>query len=1274
MPLDPRRVQAVFLSAVEYHEPAERTAVLDRECSTDSELRQQVETLLLAHDRPVSVLDQPIVGPASYGIVPPTRPAEIAPKAPGPESPVDASTGPDPTVGVVPDADYTRGIGTTLELSARAGPAISGYEIMGELGRGGMGVVYRARQVRLNRPCAIKMILGGAHASPEAATRFLAEAEAVARLQHANIVQIHHIGEVDGLPYFELEYVDGGSLDRQLDGTPWPARRAIELIEAVARGVAEAHRQGIVHRDLKPANILMAADGTPRITDFGLAKSLASDSGLTRTDSIMGSPGYMAPEQAEGRTKRVGPPADVYALGAILYELLTGRPPFVGATVLETLEQVRTTEPVAPSRLVPHLPRDVETIALKCLHKDPVKRYESATALAEDLRRYLGGESILARPVGPIERGWRWYRRNPVVAGLAASLAALLVLATAASLAAYARMSNLASGEHAARLTAERETQAARDARVREAAQRLRAEANFRKARAAVDGYLTTVSESQLLKVPGLQPLRGELLESALRFYRDFLKKRGDDPTLRAELAATQARIGRIQTELGAVEAARRSLKSAIAAYQAEIIKNPQDLALRTALADAWLSLGDLAFTSGGQNAGQELLAACENNAELREGLARDRADDPDRQRDLADALGRLGVALDGAGRDGLSAHLRGAEIRLAHFLNAPDDPKLNFGIGESMNNIAACISNSECQEDILAMQLRGEDYIRFAYDRQPHMIEYGCDATTASMNVLRAYRYLGRKDETVAQARKAVEHCRRLVRDHPAAPIAKRQLVWALEELVQSQRDAGRTAEAARTAREFGQWLDLVADTPQWMFNGARWHSRLSLWEDERKSSPTNQEQDEGDREADRAVEQLRRAIEAGFADLEAIRKDKALDTLRGRADFQKLVANLEERLRAHPQGAPVATRSESEPEPGPASRAERVFRARVDRAAVLHAVGEIQRGRGRHDAARDALDAARVLCEQLIGERPGDAPLLATLVDTHRTLGRMDWDAGRLAPAEAHLAVVVAAAPGDIELRLTRDHILAELGRDNEARDDIARLLASAPLSQAASRRAAAVQARLARWDLAAETMATLLERDPGDHWNWCISAALRARAGDAGRYRRLSRRMLDRFRDTDNPEIAERTAKYSLLPLPGPEQEDAARLAERTVAGATEPLRRWAGAAKGLADYRRGRFADAVAAIEKDHSADDGREWNLQVMAGSVRAMALMRLGRREEARAALEKASGLYRSNVPQAIALDPGAFWTDLLICEVLLREAEVLVVLDPAFPADPFVQ
>src|SRR5262249_20867906 len=249
----------------------------------------------------------------------------------------------------------------------RAAPAISGYELVGELGRGGMGVVYRARQLRLNRPCALKMILAGAHATPDAAARFLAEAAAVAKLQHPHIVQIFHIDEHDGFPYFEMEYVGGGSLAARLDGTPRPPREAARLVETLAGAMAEAHRRGVVHRDLKPANILLTPEGAPKVADFGLAKLVDVEAGLTRADSGLGSPSYKAPEQAEGKNRGIGPAVDLYALGAILYEKVTGRPPFLGATVLETLQQVKTAEPVPPSRLVPGLSRDIETIALKCL-------------------------------------------------------------------------------------------------------------------------------------------------------------------------------------------------------------------------------------------------------------------------------------------------------------------------------------------------------------------------------------------------------------------------------------------------------------------------------------------------------------------------------------------------------------------------------------------------------------------------------------------------------------------------------------------------------------------------------------------------------------------------------------------------------------------------------------------------------------------------------------------------------------------------------------------
>jgi hypothetical protein len=319
-------------------------------------------------------------------------------------------------------------------LSAWAGVAVPGYEVLGELGRGGMGVVYKARQVRLGRLVALKMVLAGGHAGPDELARFRTEAEAVARLNHPGIVQIYEVGEHQGLPYFSLEFCPGGSLAQKLGGTPLPARQAAELVEALARAVEAAHRAGVVHRDLKPANVLLTAEGKAKVTDFGLAKKLG-EAGQTASGAVMGTPSYMAPEQAGGKTKEIGPAADVYALGAILYEALTGRPPFKAATAMDTILQVLERQVMPVRQLQPGVPRDLETVCLKCLQKEPAKRYASAAALAEDLRRFQAHEPIKARPVGAVERGWRWCRRNPVVASLAAAVTCAVLLGAGIALA-----------------------------------------------------------------------------------------------------------------------------------------------------------------------------------------------------------------------------------------------------------------------------------------------------------------------------------------------------------------------------------------------------------------------------------------------------------------------------------------------------------------------------------------------------------------------------------------------------------------------------------------------------------------------------------------------------------------------------------------------------------------------------------------------------------------------------------------------------------------------
>jgi WD40 repeat protein len=396
----------IFSTARRIDDPAARRLYVREACGGDLALAGRVEALLRAHDEGPTFLASPSkeLGELLGALNAPTTAPAPPPGVEGPPAPR---------------------------------PAPAGYEVLGELGRGGMGVVYKARQAGLNRLVALKMILAGSHAGPDDLARFRSEAEAVAALQHPNIVQIFEVGERDGLPFFSLELVEGGSLADRLDGAPWPARPAAELVAALARAMHYAHSRGVVHRDLKPANVLLAsggltppveattggsrpplADAVPKITDFGLAKQLDGAAGRTRTGAVMGTPSYMAPEQAGGRPKEIGPACDVYALGAILYELVTGRPPFRADTALDTILQVTGDDPVPPRRLAPKLPRDLETVCLRCLEKAPARRYASAGSLADDLQRFLDSKPIQARPAPAWERLAKWARRRPAVAAL----------------------------------------------------------------------------------------------------------------------------------------------------------------------------------------------------------------------------------------------------------------------------------------------------------------------------------------------------------------------------------------------------------------------------------------------------------------------------------------------------------------------------------------------------------------------------------------------------------------------------------------------------------------------------------------------------------------------------------------------------------------------------------------------------------------------------------------------------------------------------------------
>jgi serine/threonine-protein kinase len=501
--------------------------------------------------------------------------------------------------------------------SARGGQnTIAGYEILEVLGRGAMGVVYKARQRGLKRIVALKMILAGDHAGEDELTRFRTEAEAAGQLQHVNIVQVYEVGEHEGRPFLSLEYVSGGSLKQRLEGKPQPVLAAAQLIQVLAQAMDFAHRHGVIHRDLKPANVMLtdtrasgSSDstlskaplveelyGVPKIADFGLAKRLEEDKGQTRSGTILGTPSYMAPEQAEGRSKEVGPLADQYALGAVLYELLTGRPPFQGQTVWDTLDQVRSQEPVPPSRLQPKVPRDLETVCLKALQKDPNKRYPTTGALAEDLRRFVAGEPIHARPVSAPERFWRWCRRNPKVATLSGFLALSIVVALVGLSWFTIRLSNEKKATEQQKEFAEEQEQIA-EANA-DAAQEQRGLA------LNALGNMVTSVQGELEKKEGTLELRKKILEMAMKDLDKVWEKRAPKVSLKdSTLAAACVKMGGLSLQLGEVEQGFEQLKRSQSIYAALVQLDPTNAVGKANLAIALMQLGSASLEMQGRSA-----------------------------------------------------------------------------------------------------------------------------------------------------------------------------------------------------------------------------------------------------------------------------------------------------------------------------------------------------------------------------------------------------------------------------------------------------------------------------------------------------------------------------------------------------------------------------------------------------------------------------------------------------------------------------------------------
>ena len=449
------------------------------------------------------------------------------------------------------------------------------------IGRGGMGVVHRARQLGLDRRVALKTIAAGRDASPHLIERFRREFEAVASLNHPAIVPIHDVGVRDGVPFYAMELLEGGSLADRLAAGPLPIPEAVALAERLARAVDYAHRKGIIHRDLKPSNILFDAEGAAKVADFGLAKRLDADpaDAATRSSVLLGTPSYMAPEQVAGRPEAVGLAVDIHALGAILFECLAGRPPFLASSPLETLELIRTAEPPSPTRFRRDLPADLGTICLTCLEKDPARRYASAALLADDLGRFARGETILARPAGRLDRAVKWARRRPAEAAFAALLTLSLAGTIAGLLAHQARL----------RAALDREAEAASDAR----RQRGIAESNYRDARDAITGILAALSDPRFAGSPRLAEVYRAQAEAALAFYDRVLGRTdSSNPVIRRDTAKAAVEAANLQITLGRPDPAEANLLRAQRLYEPLLATSPRDQALLREQMIAHIKLG----------------------------------------------------------------------------------------------------------------------------------------------------------------------------------------------------------------------------------------------------------------------------------------------------------------------------------------------------------------------------------------------------------------------------------------------------------------------------------------------------------------------------------------------------------------------------------------------------------------------------------------------------------------------------------------------------------
>ncbi|MFO0960389.1 MAG: serine/threonine-protein kinase [Isosphaeraceae bacterium] len=679
------------------------------------------------------------------------------------------------------------------------------YEVVRELGRGGMGVVYEARQVSLNRPVALKLIKAGLLADDAELLRFQNEAEAVALLDHPGIVSAYEVGEHDGQQYLAMKLIRGDSLSSSLAKYRDDPRAAASLVAEAAEAVAHAHSRGILHRDLKPANILVDADGHPHITDFGLAKRLESDIEMTASGAILGTPAYMAPEQATGRRGGITTATDIYGLGAVLYALLTGRAPFAGDTVIETLDALRTMPPAPPMLINIRVPGDLETICLKCLEKDPRRRYASAQALADDLRAWLDSRPIAARRVGPAERAWLWCKRRPAVAALAAAVATAIVGGTAATIAVQLRANR-------ALLEKNKELGLAYG---REAEANERVQQRYNLAMDAIKTFHKGVSEDFLLKEPAFRSLREKLLNSAGEFYDKLgraMEGSQDAASLQAlyasnfELAGLEKKLGRREDAL----ALHRRVLEGREALAAEPGAPPE------AKLDAARSLREVISLLKEVGKKDEVPPLQEKALAYHERLAAEFPGDPGVQDALASMFLLVGDQfknVDERPKEAEEYFRRGLAIWEELTRSHPDEPKYAAGLANAHAYLSFLRVDDGKYDEAIRLYRPVVEMAQQDVDRDPKDVSKRIKLIAALGTSAGWYNSARRYVEAIEPATAAVASWREIVAEQPAVPGHRHNLASSLYGLAQALMQSGRPAQAEPRYREATAILDGLAE-----------------------------------------------------------------------------------------------------------------------------------------------------------------------------------------------------------------------------------------------------------------------------------------------------------------------------------------------------------------------------------------------------------------------------------------------------------------------------